>query len=119
MSQTLYERLGGGEKIRAIADEAVELHLRNPAIRVRFLKVDPEVLKRLAGEFFAHGTGGPEAYTGRDMRSAHESMNISEAEFLAVLDDILAALDRHGIGEMEKSEVLSILYGMKNDIIHV
>ncbi len=119
MSRTLYERLGGGEAIRAIADEAVELHLRNPAIKARFLKADPEQLKRLAGEFFAHGTGGPEIYTGRDMRSAHEGMNASEAEFLAVVDDIMAAMDTHEIGAQEKNEVLSILYGMKDDIIRV
>ena len=119
MSKSLYERLGGGEVIRAIANEAVELHMRNPAIRARFLKTDPEELKRLAGEFFSHGTGGPETYTGRDMRSAHEGMNASEAEFLAIIDDIMEAMAKHRIGEQEKSEVLSILYSMKGDIIRV
>ncbi len=119
MSDSLYDRLGGGEAIKAIAAEAVENHLRNPAVQARFLKVDPEDLKRLAAEFFAAGTGGPEVYTGRDMRSAHEGMNVSEAEFLAVIDDIMAALEKQGVGDREKSEVLTILYGMKGEIIRV
>jgi hemoglobin len=119
MSTSLYERLGGGEKIRAIASGVVDLHMSNPAIMTRFLKIDPENLKRLAAEFFSHETGGPEIYMGRDIRSAHEGLNVSEAEFLAAVDDILEVLKKYEIGKGEMSEVLTILYGMKGDIIHV
>jgi hemoglobin len=119
MAQSLYERLGGGEKIKALANDIVELHRQNPTIKNRFLKVDPEKLKRLAAEFIASGTGGPEAYTGRDMRSAHEGMNASEEEFLAIVDDIMEAMGKHGMGDQEKSEVLSICYSLKGEIIRV
>ena len=119
MSQSLYERLGGADKIKSIADEIVELHFKNPAIKTRFLRVDPEDLKRLAAEFIAAGTGGTETYTGRDMRSAHEGMNVSEAEYLAVVDDVMAALENHGTGAQEMSEMLSILYSLKGEIVRV
>ena len=119
MSRSLYERLGGGEKIKSIADDIVELHLKNPAIKTRFLKVDPDNLKRLAAEFIAAGTGGSETYTGKDMRSAHEGMNVSEAEYLAVVDDVMAALEKHDTGAAEKSEMLSILYSLKGEIVRV
>jgi hemoglobin len=46
-------------------------------------------------------------------------MNISDAEFVAVLDDILEAMAKHGIGEREKAEVLAIAYSMKGEIVHV
>jgi hemoglobin len=119
MAQSLYERLGGGDKIKSIADEIVELHLKNPAIKTRFLKADSENLKRLAAEFIASGTGGPETYTGRDMRSAHEGMNVSAEEYLAVVDDVMLALDKHGVGAAEKSEMLSVLYSLKGEIVRL
>ena len=46
-------------------------------------------------------------------------MNINEAEYLAVIDDIMAALDKNGIGEREKQEVLMICYSLKGEILHV
>ena len=46
-------------------------------------------------------------------------MNINEAEYFAVVDDIMAALDSNGIGEREKQEMLMIAYSLKGDVLHV
>ncbi len=64
-------------------------------------------------------TGGPETYTGKDMFNAHKGMNISEEEFLAVIEDVLNALQKHGIGQKEQDEVLAILFSTRKDIIRV
>ncbi len=114
---TLYERLGGTEGITAIAADLVDLHLDNPAIAARYAASDPAALKRTAAEFFITGTGGPAVYQGQDMLAAHRGMNISPAEFLAVLDDAMQALDKHQVGQREREEVLAIFYGMKPDIV--
>jgi hypothetical protein len=42
------------------------------------------------------------------MREAHRGMNISEAEFVAAVDDILAALQRHGIDQSTQKDILAI-----------
>ncbi len=63
------------------------------------------------------GTGGPHQYTGRGMRTAHTGMNISDEEYESATDDTLLALDENGIGETEKSEVLTILESLKKDIV--
>lgn len=55
------------------------------------------------------GSGGPSVYEGKDMLSAHKGMNTDNDEFVAVLDDALEALDKNGIGQREKEEVLAIL----------
>ena len=60
-----------------------------------------------------------ETYTGKDMLSAHTSMNISDQEFNAVIDDVLKALKSNGIGEQENNEVLAILWSMKGEIVGV
>jgi hemoglobin len=73
----------------------------------------------MAREFFCAGAGGPERYTGKDMLAAHKGMNISEQEYLAVMDDIVGALAKNGIDEPTKGEVVAILYSLKGSIIRV
>lgn len=119
MSAPLYERLGGADKIAAIVDEMADLHLKNPLIAPRFQKSDIPKLKRLAYEFFCAGAGGPERYSGRDMRTTHGGMNINEQEFVAVIDDVVAAMEKVGIGPQEKNEVVAILYSLKGDVVRV
>jgi hemoglobin len=120
-SASLYERLGGEEGIRPIVTDLLALHKRNPAISTRYInakKSDAEIID-LVVDLLCSATGGPHEYKGLDMRSAHKGMNCSEAEFVAVLDDLLAALSRHGIGDLEKAEVLALNYALKDEIVHV
>ena len=119
MPVSLFERLGGADNVKKIANSLVDNHLNNPAISTRFANVDADNLKRLASTFISTGTGGPENYQGKDMLTAHKGMNISAAEFMAVLDDALNALSSNGVGQPEQEEMLFILYSMRSDIILV
>mgnify|MGYP000302941313 CR=1 FL=1 len=118
---SLYERLGASDGIKAIANDIVENHLVNPAVAPRFknMKMTADELKHAAAAFFIAGTGGPNDYQGRDMLTAHKGMNISAVEFMAVLDDGLAALVKNKVGQREQEEVLFILYSMRSEIILV
>lgn len=117
---TLYERLGGGDAIYRLVSDAVDLHLANPLVSARFaVSEDLDRAKRMGADFFCAGAGGPEEYRGKDLLSAHRGMNISEQEFIAVVDDILEAMDRHGHGDDLKAEVLAILYSLKDQVIRV
>lgn len=123
-SASLFERLGGSTGIRKLVDDIVALHLENPAIRARFLPAldDParfEATKQHLCDFLESGSGGPARYAGRSMRDAHRGMNISEAEYMATVDDILAALRKHRIDEQTQKDVLAIAYSLKEEILHV
>jgi len=59
-------------------------------------------------ESFCAGAGGPESDSGRDMLATHRGMNISEQEFVTVVDDAMAALESNGIDPGTRSEVLAI-----------
>lgn len=116
----MYERLGGEKHIRAIVTDLLALHKQNPAIAPRYenaKKSDAEIID-LVVDLLGSATGGPQEYKGLDMRAAHKGMNCSEAEFVAVLDDLLAAMAKHGVGELEKAEVLALNYALKDDIVH-
>jgi len=116
---SLYERLGGGDKIREIVADIWANHTSNPLIQNRYAKSDGEHVQQVVWEFFCAGTGGPQAYSGDDMLTAHTGMNISDEEFNAVTDDVLKALDKNNVGKQERDEVLVILYSMKGEIAHV
>ena len=120
MTTTLYQRLGGAEGVARLVDDVVAAHLSNPIVKTRFENVkDLDHLKKMACEFFCAGSGGPETYTGKDMLAAHKGMNISEQEYLAVMDDIVGAMNKNGLDEDAKKDVIAILYSLKGEIIRV
>ena len=119
MSKSLFERLGGTEGITNIASDVVDNHLANKTIATRFAKSDIPKLKNAAATFFISGTGGPNVYKGKDMLAAHQGMNISAVEFMAVLDDALSALKKNNIEQREQEEVLFVLYSMRSQIVLV
>jgi len=117
--QSLYERLGGENKIQAIATSKFDNHTKNPAVNARYKDSDKDRVVKVVTEFICAGTGGPQEYTGKDMLTTHRGMNISATEYLAVVDDIMDALDSNGVGDQEKQEVLMIAYSLKGEIMHV
>ena len=116
---SLYERIGGRAALERIVPDVIALHLENPVVGARFRAATTPVedLTRHAIEFFATGLSGEPTYQGKSMEDAHAGMAITEAEYVAVLDDILVALERHGIGATEQAELLHIAYGMKSMIL--
>jgi len=120
MTTSLYQRLGGANGIARLVDDVIDAHLTNPIVKTRFENIkDLDHAKKMAREFFCAGSGGPETYTGKDMLTAHKGMNISEQEYLAVMDDIVGAMKKHGLGEDTKKDVIAILYSLKGEIIRV
>jgi hemoglobin len=120
----LFERLGGTPGINALVEDIVALHMENPAIKARFrpyLDIPDKLAttKKHLCAFLEAGSGGTAQYSGRSMPDAHRGMNISEAEYMAALDDILAALRNNNIDEQTQKDVLAIAYSLKGDIIRV
>jgi hemoglobin len=119
VEETLYQRLGGRPVIEKLASDIFDNHKKNPLVKNRYVNSDPVEVKRLVTEMCCAGFGGPEEYTGKDMVTAHTGMNISDAEFIAVVDDVLDALDANNVGKRERDEILCILYSLKPEIVHL
>ncbi len=114
--------MGGTAGITAIVDDVIEAHMNNPAIKARFLpyQEQPERLAKIRQhtiDFFSMGSGGPVEYKGRDMPTTHQGMNISAAEYMHVMDDIMGVLDKHHIDDESKKDVLAILWSLKETIM--
>lgn len=115
---TLFERLGGEPVAREIVSDIWDNHGKNPIVKNRFQYSDPVYVKQKVYEIFAMATGADVEYTGQDMKTTHATMNISEMEFNAVVDDIMDALDENNIAAQEKNEVLAILWSVRPDVVN-
>ena len=114
---TLYDRLGGKPAITAVVDDFVGNVAADSRINGFFARTDIPRLKRLLVEQICAGSGGPCTYTGRDMRSAHAGMGVSDAHFNALVEDLVKSLDKFKVPAREKNELLGVLGPMKADIV--
>lgn len=117
--KSLYDRIGGETVVRAIVEDIWNNHGANPIVKDRFAKSNPHYVKQMVFEIFAAATGATDVkYSGKDMKTAHAGMNISEMEFNAVVDDVLAACESHGVEQQELNEILAILWSVRKQIVN-
>lgn len=117
MEKSLYDRLGGKTAISAVVDEFVARVAADKRINSFFAQTDIPHLKMELVDQICAGTGGPCKYTGKDMKTAHAGMGVSTADFSALVEDLVGALDKFKVPEKEKNELLGVLGPMKSDIV--
>jgi hemoglobin len=117
---SLYQRLGRREGISLVVDDFVANVVADNRINARFKTLQPaQVFKlrtNLADQICA-ASGGPCSYLGKDMKTAHKDMKITDAEWNATVEALVKALDKHKVGAREKQELLGALGPMKKDIV--
>jgi hemoglobin len=119
---TLYTRLGGISAISAVTDKFLTNVASDNVINSRFSAAasNPSRLQLLRNNLIDQicaGSGGPCQYKGKTMLEVHTGMNITEAEFNALVGDLVAALNTFNVPEKEKNDLLAILGPMKTDIV--
>ena len=118
MSQkALYDRLGGKPAITAVVDDFVGNVAADARINKRFANANIPRLKQNLVDQICEASGGPCKYTGMNMVDAHRGMNISDAEFGALVEDLVKSLDKFKVPAQEKNELLTALGGMKPQIV--
>ena len=115
--KSLYDRLGGKDAITAVVEDFVANVAGDKRINAFFANADIPHLKQMLVDQICEATGGPCKYTGKDMKTSHNGMNVKEADFNALVEDLVKSLDKFKVGEKEKGELLGALGGMKGDIV--
>jgi hemoglobin len=115
--KSLYDRLGGQPAVTAVVDDFVGNVAADNRINGFFARTDIPRLKRNLVDQICQGTGGPCTYTGRDMRTTHKGMNITDAQFNALVDDLVKTLNKFKVPEKEQGELLAVLGPMKPQIV--
>lgn len=117
--KTLYERLGGETAISAVVDDFAQRVLADPRINQKFAKSDAPRLLYFLKQQICAATGGPCKYQGRDMKTAHKNMGITNGEFNALVEDLVATLNKFNVPKQEQDELLAILAPMRSQIVEV
>ena len=120
--KSLYDRLGKKKAITAVVDEFVARAAADNRINKFFAATaaDPARLQKFKGNLvdqICEASGGPCKYKGKDMKTAHKGMGVSDADFGALVEDLVKALDKFNVGATEKKELLGALGPMKGDIV--
>jgi hemoglobin len=121
-AKTLYDNLGKKKGITAVVDDFVGRCANDSRIS-SFFKADVADPKRLAHfkmelvNQICQAAGGPCKYTGKSMKDAHAGMGISSADFNALVEDLVASLDKFKVAEADKNTLLGVLGPMKSDIV--
>ena len=126
----LYERIrvsdpggiprSGRDAIAIVVDDFVANLVADGRVNARFKGIKPADVPRVKSNIadqICEASGGPCSYYGKDMKTAHQGMKITEAEWNATVENLVKALDKHKIPDKEKSELLGLLSPMKKDIV--
>ncbi|MEO6184247.1 MAG: group 1 truncated hemoglobin [Verrucomicrobiota bacterium] len=133
----LFDRLGGEEGIAKIVDDFLPRAMQDPRVNwqrkgvkrggfsfqrgqsVSWSATPANIaqLKKHFVQFFALATGGPSHYEGKDVKSAHAAMHISNAEFEAAVGDLKASLDKLQIPNKEQKELLAVAESTRPQIV--
>ena len=121
-NDTLYKSLGGKKAIVAVVDDFVGRAAADNRIKGFFKATasDPERLakfKKNLVDQICEAAGGPCKYTGKDMKTAHDGMGIASGDFDALVQDLVAALDKFSVKDADKQALLGVLGPMKKDIV--
>ena len=117
---TLYARLGGYDAIAAVADNLVSRLMADEQLgRFWAHRGTDGVLreKQLLIDFLCHSAGGPLFYTGRDMKTAHQGMRVSEADWSRFIEHVKATLDHFKVPDAERQAVLGFVQSTKGQIV--
>ena len=117
--KTLYERLGGYDAISAVTNDLMP-RLKADSQLARFWQHRGEDgIKRetqLLIDFLCSSAGGPLYYTGRDMKTLHKGMRISESDWSRFLGHLEATLQAFQVPQAERDEVVAFIQSTKPDI---
>jgi hemoglobin len=116
---SLYDRLGGIDAITAVVRAVADRQLNDDRIDQKFARTDKDRLIKEFVDQICQATGGPCTYTGRSMTEAHHNMGVTNGEFEAFVEDVVAVLDDFKVGKPEQDELLNLLAPLRGEIVEV
>ena len=117
---SLYERLGGYDGVAAIVDDLLPRLHGDPQLGVYWKGKCKDSLnkdRQLIVDFMASAFGGPAFYLGRDMKTSHDGLGITESEWNRFMEHVVSTLNNVAIPDREAVEFLAAASSLKGDIV--
>lgn len=116
--ESVYQALGGYQKIEQIVDNYIDEIEHDPVIFEYFKESDKDWFRTKVTEYLCFHTGGPCEYTGDTMEKVHDGMNISESDFNRGVDLLTNAMNKTDVPYRVQNRVLAIFAPMRKQIIY-
>lgn len=116
---SVYEKIGGAGAVDAAVDIFYRKVLSDDRISEFFDTVDMEAQHAKQKAFLTMAFGGPNDYTGKDMREAHKHMNLTEEHFGAVAEALVGTLTELEVPQEYIDEIVGIAVSVKDDVLNV
>jgi len=117
-SVSVYEKIGGEAAVNAAVDIFYRKVLADDRINEFFDTVDMEAQHQKQKAFLTMAFGGPNSYTGKDMREAHKHMKLNETHFNAVAENLVATLQELNVAQEYIDEIVAIALSVKDDVLN-
>ena len=115
--RTLYDQLGGKEGVEQIVELLLTRISDDPRIASQFAAIDILNLNDKLIEQICFESGGPCTYTGKGMAEAHAQLKVTNADFNALVEDLIWAMDQRDIPRTTQNRLLARLAPMHPDIV--
>ena len=112
-----FQGLGGKPGIKKIVGTLIALVLADPRIKDTFQDIDMKNLALRLEEQFCELSGGPCKYGGKDMRDIHDGLNITNAQFNALAEDLQLAMEGQGVPARFQNKLVAKLAPMQRAIV--
>lgn len=112
-----YEQLGGTAGVEAIVDGLLETVVDDDRINAQFANTDILRLRSKLIEQICAESDGPCTYTGLTMQESHAGRHIDDAQFNALVEDLIAAMTARGVPVAAQNRLLRRLAPMHGDIV--
>ena len=118
--QSLYEQLGGSSAIEAVVESFYRKMLADDRVARFFDGVDMDRQMAKQAAFITMVTGGPNHYTGRDMRTSHASMlsrGLGDLHVDVVIQHLVVTLAEFGVGAEQIEKVRALCESVRDDVL--
>ncbi|CAA0121393.1 Group 1 truncated hemoglobin GlbN [BD1-7 clade bacterium] len=115
---SVYEKLGGEPAVNAAVDIFYRKVLMDDSISHFFDTIDMDNQHAKQKAFLTMAFGGPNSYSGKDMREAHKGMNLTEAHFNAVAGHLVSTLEELSVPQELIDDVVGVAVSVKSDVLN-
>lgn len=117
---SIYDELGGSAAVEKAVDVFYRKMLLDERVASYFEAVDMDRQRAKQTAFLTMVLGGPNSYTGKDMRSAHAHLverGLNDVHVDVVIEHLGATLKELGANERQIADVAALANSVRNDVL--
>jgi len=115
--ETLYDRLGGHDGIRAVVDDFYDRLVADDDIGPFFEGSDLAKLRRTQTDFLCEAAGGPETYDAEPIREAHIDVPFTPEHIQRAVELLYQSLDEFDVADEDADAVVGAVAAYEEDLL--